>query len=69
MQINKDLMDSLMMLAAITLVLVGTTHFEHTETKWILMGSVGILLLLTALLRYVALPRRRRSEEPPPPES
>ena len=38
MRVNKDLMESLMMVAFITLVLVGTTHFDSELTKYLIMG-------------------------------
>lgn len=69
MKVNKDLMESLMMLAGITLVLVGTTHFESAQTKWMVMGGVGFLLALTGVLRYGVAPRQERSDEQPHAQS
>ena len=59
MRVNKDLMESLMMLAGITLVLVGITHFENAETKYLIMGGLGIIIALTSVLRYVVAPKQK----------
>ena len=53
MRVNKDLMESLMMVAFITLVLVGTTHFDSESTKYLIMGGLGVIIALTGVLRYV----------------
>ena len=57
MRVNKDLMESLMMVAFITLVLVGTTHFDSELTKYLIMGGLGVIIALTGVLRYVVAPK------------
>ena len=59
MRVNKDLMESLMMLAGITLVLVGTTNLDSAQTKYIIMGGLGIIIALTGVLRYVVAPKQK----------
>ena len=59
MRVNKDLMESLMMLAGITLVLVGTTSFDSAQTKYLIMGGLGIIIALTGVLRYVVAPKQK----------
>ena len=58
MRVNKDLMESLMMVAFITLVLVGTTHFDSELTKYLIMGGLGVNIALTGVLRYVVAPKQ-----------
>lgn len=58
MRVNKDLMESLMMVAFITLVLVGTTHFDSELTKYLIMGGFGVIIALTGVLRYVVAPKQ-----------
>ena len=58
MRVNKDLMESLMMMAFITLVLVGTTHFDSELTKYLIMGGLGVITALTGVLRYVVAPKQ-----------
>ena len=58
MRVNKDLMESLMMVAFITLVLVGTTHFDSELTKYLIMGGLGVIIALTGVLRYVVVPKQ-----------
>lgn len=58
MRVNKDLMESLMMVAFITLVLVGTTHFDSELTKYLIMGGLGVIIALTGVLRYVVAPKQ-----------
>lgn len=58
MRINKDLMDSLMMIAFICLVLVGTTNYEHPYTKIVLMASFGFVVILTGVLRFIIAPKQ-----------
>ena len=58
MRVNKDLMESLMMVAFITLVLVGTTHFDSELTKYLIMGDLGVIIALTGVLRYVVAPKQ-----------
>ena len=58
MRVNKDLMESLMMVAFITLVLVGTTHFDSESTKYLIMGGLGVIIALTGVLRYVVAPKQ-----------
>ena len=52
-------MESLMMLAGITLVLVGTTNFDSAQTKYLIMGGLGIIIALTGVLRYVVAPKQK----------
>ena len=59
MRVNKDLMESLMMVAFITLVLVGTTHFDSELTKYLIMGGLGVIIALTGVLRYVVAPKQK----------
>lgn len=59
MRVNKDLMESLMMVAFITLVLVGTTHFDSELTKHLIMGGLGVIIALTGVLRYVVAPKQK----------
>ena len=58
MRVNKDLMESLMMVAFITLVLVGTTHFDSESTKYLIMEGLGVIIALTGVLRYVVAPKQ-----------
>ena len=58
MRVNKDLMESLMMVAFITLVLVGTTHFDSELTKYLIMGGLGVIIALTGVLRYAVAPKQ-----------
>lgn len=58
MRVNKDLMESLMMVAFITLVLVGTTHFDSESTKYLIMGGLGVIIALTGVLRYMVAPKQ-----------
>ena len=58
MRVNKDLMESLMMVAFITLVLVGTTHFDSELTKYLIIGGLGVIIALTGVLRYVVAPKQ-----------
>ena len=58
MRVNKDLMESLMMVAFITLVLVGTTHFDSELTKYLIMGCLGVIIALTGGLRYEVAPKQ-----------
>ena len=59
MRVNKDLLESLMMLSGITLVLVGTTNFDSAQTKYLIMGGLGIIIALTGVLRYVVAPKQK----------
>ena len=59
MRVNKDLMESLMMLAGITLVLIGTTNFDSAQTKYLIVGGLGIIIALTSVLRYVVAPKQK----------
>ena len=59
MRVNKDLMESLMMVAFITLVLVGTTHFDSESTKYLIMGGLGVIIALTGVRRYVVAPKQK----------
>lgn len=59
MRVNKDLMESLMMVSFIILVLVDTTHFDQEATKYLIMGGLGIIIALTGILRYVVAPKQK----------
>ena len=59
MQVNKDLMESLLMVAFIVMVLVGTTNFDSAQTKYLIMGGLGIIIALTGVLRYVVAPKQK----------
>ena len=58
MHVNKDLMEALLMVAFIVLVLVGTTHFDSEQTKYLIMGSLGLVIGLTGVHRYVVAPKQ-----------
>lgn len=51
-------MESLMMLAGITLVLVGTTHFNNEMTKYMIMGGLVLVAILSGVFRYVVAPKQ-----------
>lgn len=53
MTINKDLVEATMMLAFISLVLVGTSDFESEATKNITMGILGAITAGMAVLRII----------------
>ena len=59
MKVNKDLMESLLMVAFIIMVLVGTTNFDSAQTKYLIMGGLGIIIALTGVLRYVVAPKQK----------
>lgn len=59
MRVNKDLMESLLMVAFIVMVLVGTTNFDSAQTKYLIMGGLGIIIVLTGVLRYVVAPKQK----------
>ena len=59
MKVNKDLMESLLMVAFIIMVLVGTTNFNSAQTKYLIMGGLGIIIALTGVLRYVVAPKQK----------
>lgn len=59
MKVNKDLMESLLMVAFIVMVLVGTTNFDSAQTKYLIMGSLGVIIALTGVLRYVVAPKQK----------
>ena len=59
MRVNKDLMESLLMVAFIDMVLVGTTNFDSAQTKYLIMGGLGIIIALTGVLRYVVAPKQK----------
>lgn len=63
MRVNKDLMESLLMVACIVLVLVGTTHFDNEQTKlWVMVG-LGLLAVISGVLRYVVAPKQNNNLE------
>lgn len=53
MKINKDLVDSIMMLSFISLVLVWTTDFSHPAHKTIIMAALAGMTVLMLVLRIV----------------
>ena len=59
MRVNKDLMESLLMVAFIVMVLVGTTNFDSAPTKDLIMGGLGLIIALTGVLRYVVAPKQK----------
>lgn len=59
MRVNKDLMESLLMVAFIVMVLVGTTNFDCAQTKYLILGGLGIIIALTGVLRYVVAPKQK----------
>ena len=59
MKVNKDLMESLLMVAFIVMVLVGTTNFDSAQTKYLIMGGLGIIIALTGVLRYMVAPKQK----------
>ena len=59
MRVNKDLMESLLMVAFIVMVLVGTTNFDSAQIKYLIMGGLGIIIALTGVLRYVVAPKQK----------
>ena len=59
MRVNKDLMESLLMVAFIVMVLVGTTNFDSAQTKYLIMGGLGIIIALIGVLRYVVAPKQK----------
>ena len=59
MKVNIDLMESLLMVAFIVMVLVGTTNFDSAQTKYLIMGGLGIIIALTGVLRYVVAPKQK----------
>lgn len=61
MKINKDLVDATMMLSFISLVLIGTTDFEDMFVKDIMMGSVGLLAIVTIVFRILAARKEVKS--------
>jgi hypothetical protein len=65
MRINKDLVDAVMMLSFIILVLVGTTDFDNESQKNILMGILGGVTVLMAILRII---RGRMHQDTPDQE-
>lgn len=62
MKINKDLVDATMMLAFITLVLIGTTDFENLVVKDVTMGVLGMITVVMVVLR--GLQMRKEAKEP-----
>ena len=59
MRVNKDLMESLLTVDFIVMVLVGTTNFDSAQTKYLIMGGLGIIIALTGVLRYVVAPKQK----------
>lgn len=63
MKINKDLVESLLMVSFISLVLIGTTDFDNPATKNIVMGITGVLTVVMAVLRIKAGRQPHEPEE------
>ena len=59
MRVNKDLMESRLLVAFIVMVLVGTTNFDSAQTKYLIMGGLGIIIALTGVLRYMVAPKQK----------
>jgi hypothetical protein len=53
MKINKDLLDATMMLSFITLVLIGTTDFNDTTKKTVIMAVLVIVAVASIIIRIV----------------
>ena len=62
MQINKDLVDAVMMLSFIILVLIGTTDFENMIVKEVTMGVLGLITVIMVVLRAIQM--RQAAKEP-----
>lgn len=60
MTINKDLVEAIMMLAFISLVLVGTSDFNSEITKDITMATLGTIAVGMIILRII---KANRSEK------
>lgn len=60
MTINKDLVEAIMMLAFISLVLVGTSDFNSEITKDITMATLGTIAVGMIILRII---KAHRSEK------
>lgn len=58
MKINKDLTDATLMLALISLVLVGTTEFSDQVVKDITMAAIGLLAFGMIVLRIIDARRK-----------
>ncbi len=52
MKVNKNLAEALLMLSCICLVLVGTTTFENTTAKTVIMVVLAILAVVMAIARF-----------------
>lgn len=63
MAISKDLVEAIMMLAFITLVLVGTSDFDSETTKEVIMGVLGLITVGMGTLR--AIQARHPKKETP----
>lgn len=62
MKINKDLADATLMLALISLVLVGTTEFSEALVKDMLLGVLGLLALGMIVLRIIDARRKPEAD-------
>lgn len=63
MKINKDLVDAVMMLSAISMVLVGTSDFSDQGLKTILMVGLGVLTVAMVGLRVMASKALKKEED------
>ena len=59
MRVNKDLMESILMVAFVVIVLCGATNFDSAQTKYLIMGGLGIIIALTGVLRYVVAQKQK----------
>ncbi|MDL2264841.1 hypothetical protein LJC57_04245 [Parabacteroides sp. OttesenSCG-928-G07] len=63
MKINKDLMDAIMMLAAIILVLITSSDFENMTIKYILMGGLTVVALVSIVFRVIGSKQNEHNSE------
>lgn len=63
MRINKDLMDAIMMLAAIILVLVASSEFENMTIKYILMGGLVFVAIVGVVFRIIGSKQNEQNSE------
>ncbi len=61
MKINKDLAEALLMLSCISLVLIGTTDFENTANKTVIMSVLGVVAVIMLVAR-IAATKQKESE-------
>lgn len=54
MKINKNLAEAVLMLSCICLVLIGTTDFENTANKTVIMSVLGVVAVIMAIARFAS---------------